>query len=177
MAEKKVLKLSDVKSAKTEKPRFNTLDALAQIVDPAKMVMFTHKAKRVVVVAAKDTGKDFPIYAYSLYCMERDPMASGLGMMKYSTGAAKRGARAFYSVLNVAKRDFAFPLDYEPGQSYMFRKKDKKNNLNNQSIEFSSFENTDSLAGFSISNGGYPAFIFINEPMLQGDTNTPSFEE
>lgn len=156
---------------KVDKPRFNSIEKLAEVVDEQKMPMFTHKAKKIVILAAKDSGKSFPVELYKAMCMERDPMASALTLMKYATGASKRGIRAFNKAYSELKRKYTFPEKYEPSSSFMYKKKDKKNNLNNQSIEYGSFENSDSLASYVISNGGYPFLIHIEEPVMQGDND------
>ncbi len=56
----------------------------------------------------------------------------------------------------------------------MYRKKDKRNNLKNQAVEYGSFEKSDALAGYTVSNGGYPFLIHIEEPAMQGDVDTVS---
>lgn len=159
-----------LKQEKKEELRFNTLEELEKVIGPDKMLMFTHKARYVDIIGAKDTGKSFPLELYKLYIMERDPMASVLTLMKYSTNASKRGTRSLYSALSALRRkDYKFPYAYEPSTSHMYRMKDKKIRINNQAIEYGSFENSDALAGYTVSNGGYPALIHIEEPVLQGD--------
>lgn len=162
---------------KKDKPRFNTLEALKEKVDASKMPMFTHKAGRVVIVASKDSGKSFPVDLYKIQTMERDPFVSGLTLMKYSTGAAKRGTRAFWKAYTEVNKKYSIPIKYEPSTSFMYKMKNKKNKLDNQSIEFGSFENSDAFAGYVVSNGGYPAWIHIEEPVLQGDSNIPTKKE
>lgn len=159
-------------TAKEEAKRFNEVDELIKIIGPDKAELLLHKAKYVDVVAAKDTGKSFPLELMKIYIMERDPMASILTLMKFSTNAAKRGTRSFYTALSYLKRKgYNLPLPYEPSTSFMYRVKDKKIKIKNQAIEYGSFENSDGLAGYTVSNGGYPALIHIEEPVLQGDTS------
>lgn len=47
--------------------------------------------------------------------------------------------------------------------------KDKKNVLNNQTNEFTSFEDADGFAGATPSNGGYYTIAHFEEPAQQGD--------
>lgn len=167
------LNLRDIK--KNVKPKFNTLEALAKEVDESKMPMFTHKAKNVIVVAAKETGKSFPVELYKFNCMERDPMASGLTFMKFATGASKTGTKSMNSVYIELAAKYDFKYAYEPSQSKFIRLVDNKNKLNNQAIEYGSFENSDGIAGYTVSNNGYPFVIHIEEPVMQGDNSeTPS---
>ncbi len=150
---------------------FNTLDDMRTIIGPDKLIMFTHKAKYVDVIGAKDTGKSLPTELRKIQIQEQDPMASIITLMKYSTNAAKRGTRAFYKALSLLRAEgYKFKFPYEPSTSFMYRMKDKKIKINNQSVEYGSFENSDALAGYVVSNGGYPAMIHIEEPVLQGDT-------
>lgn len=167
----------NLKNIKKAKPRFNTLDELGKLVAPSKMPMFTTKASRIVVAAAKDTGKSFPVDLYKTMVMERDPMASGITTMKYSTGATKRGTRSFWKAYTEVSKTHSFPIPYEPSTGFMYKMKDKKNKLKNQAIEYGSFENSDAFAGYTVSNGGYPAFWHIEEPVLQSDVNVPSKKE
>lgn len=169
---KKELDIEEVK--KKIKKRFNIMGELELLIDSSKMLMFTHKASRVVIVASKDSGKSYPVELYKIYCMERDNYASGLTLMKYSTGAGKRGARSFWKSYTELQQTYDFPHAYENSTGFMYRMKDKRKRLKNQSIEYGSFENSDSLAGYTISNGGYPAFLHIEEPVLQGDANIPT---
>lgn len=175
---KKTLNIKDLQGVKSEKPKFNTLEALATIVDGSKMPIFTHEATNVDIIAAKDTGKSFVIDLYKIYGMERDPMASCLTLMKYSTNAAKRGTRSFAMALNNVKRTFDLPRQYEDSQSFVYRYKDKrKDKMEAQSVEYGSFENSDGLAGYTVPNGGYPFLIHIEEPAMQNDTNTVSLKQ
>lgn len=175
---KKSLNIKDLVGVKSEKPKFNTLEALATIVDGSKMPIFTHEATNVDIIAAKDTGKSFVIDLYKIYGMERDPMASCLTLMKYSTNAAKRGTRSFAMALNNVKRTFDLPRQYEDSQSFVYRYKDKrKDKMEAQSVEYGSFENSDGLAGYTVPNGGYPFLIHIEEPAMQNDTNTVSLKQ
>lgn len=176
MAEKKLL-LKDVQKNSSKK-RFNTIDAMGDIVDKEKLVMFTHKARNVVVVAAKDTGKSFPVDLYKIYAMERDPMASILTLMKYKTGSSTKGIRSMNKALgNLRQENFDLQQVYEPSTGFYYRlprgkkgAKDLQTKLNSQFIQFGSFEDSDDLAGFVVSNLGYPALIHIEEPVLQGDS-------
>lgn len=54
-------------------------------------------------------------------------------------------------------------------QSFFIRETDKRNKLNNQSNEYSSFENADGIAGSVPSNGGYYAGAHFEEPAQQSD--------
>lgn len=157
--------------------RFNSIDEMNKIVDKSKMLMFTHKARNVVIVAAKDTGKSFPVDVYKLAMMERDPMASSLTLMKYSTKAGSKGIRLFSSTVDYARNlGYKFPQVYEPSTGFVYRlpkgkasSRDLVTKMKSQFIQFGSFEDSDDLANFSVSNGGYPFLIHVEEPVMQND--------
>lgn len=170
----------------TQTTRFNNLDALAQVVDEQKLIMFKHKARNVIVIGAKDSGKSFPLDAYKIMCMERDPMASIVTLMKYSTKSGAKGIRSLSNMVGYLTRNsFTFPQNYEPSTGFFYRlprgkksSKDLSIKMKSQFIQFGSFEDSDDLAGFTVSNGGYPALIHIEEPVMQGDTaKTPTAKQ
>ncbi|MCS5736589.1 UNVERIFIED_CONTAM: hypothetical protein RF648_19490 [Kocuria sp. CPCC 205274] len=166
MAGKKIIKES-------VKPRFNSLERLAEVVDPTKMPMFLHKAKEVLVIAAKDTGKSFPVENYKVMAMELDPNAVCLTLMKHSTQAAKRGLRGINDALSKLMWDYDLPYKWEKADSFMYRMyHDKRDKLKNQAVEYNSFDNPDGLAGYTTGIGGYPFLIHIEEPVLDDGSET-----
>lgn len=161
--------------------KFDSLEKLAMVVDRSKMPMFTHKARTVVVIAAKDSGKSFPVALYKIMCMEKDEMASGLQLMKYSGEAADKGIDEIVGAINYLKEvgfDVGNDRGYEATRAKIFRlpkgKKSAKTmdiKLKSQFFRFGSFENYDRIAGFKVPNGGYPFIIHIEEPVMKDDAN------
>lgn len=180
---KSKLSLSDVdKSQDAGLKRFNTISALSEVVDASKLIMFTHPARYVDVIAAKDTGKSYPLDMYKLYGMEKDPKAVALTLMKYSTKSGSKGIRSMSSMVGkLTRMGFKFPNNYEPSTGFFYRLpkgkkmgKDLKTKMASQFVQYSSFEDSDDLAGFTIANGGYPFLIHIEEPVMQNDKRQTS---
>lgn len=157
---------------KGDKPIFNKLQYLLDELPPSKRAMFMedNEVETEVLIAAKDTGKSFPIELYKYYAMERDPSFNFITLQKFSTGAIKRQSRAANKCQIYLKRKYNLKYDYEKkDMSFWMRMMDKKSILNNQTNEYSSFEDVDGLAGSTPSNGGYYGGLHIEEPSQQSD--------
>lgn len=160
--------------AATTKPRFNTWDALAKEIEPEKLQVLLHTAENIDWLASKDSGKSYPINLLALMYMETDPYAVITYFMKYSTGAAKRGTKGYFDALSVLRFKYSFPYEYEKSDSFLYRVVDRKSKMNNQSIDFGSFENYDNVAGYTTGIGGYPALTIFEEPIMNDNSETIS---
>ncbi len=163
---------------------FNTMKALETVVDPTNFAILSHKAKTTVLVGAKDASKTWPVKAWEVYTMERDPMASTLALKKYQTSASKLLQLGTQSMLNyifnieerknneIVKPKYTSKYKWEPTVGSFKRIIDTKNKINNQQQFYGSFEGYNALAGLQPGNGGYFTSLHIEEPSEMGDTDT-----
>lgn len=164
---------------------FDNWEAFETIVDPAKVKIFKHPAKHIIMLGAKDTGKSSPVNWYKIYGLEKDSKANVVTLQKYSTAAALKGSRTITKALNEIKNmGFSLKRTYLPSTRAYYRLppkktavRDMKVRMMSQVIDFDSFEDSNRLADFALPNGGYPFLIHIEEPVLQNDSNTTSDEE
>ena len=70
--------------------RFNTLEKLGEVIDASKLIIFSHKAENVDILAAKDAGKSYPVDMGKIMCMEKDPYFNCVTLMKYATKSASK---------------------------------------------------------------------------------------
>lgn len=180
------LNLKEAVEPSTKDRFFDNIEAVKEIVDPVKVKIFLHKAEHIYIIAAKETGKSAPVNWWKIYGMEKDPKANVVTLQKYTTAATKKGFRTVAKALNdiktygfKLKRNFAASDGnyYRLARSGQATIRDPKTRLDAQFIHFDSFEDSDRLSDFAVSNGGYVFLIHIEEPVQANDNHTPKDDE
>ncbi len=122
-------------------------------------------------MGAKDTGKTWLVNLFEIYSLENDPMANAVAVKKYKTNASLRLGDEFHKTINQIKNaDYVFPYPYRKSSNLFYRDKNRRHPLDNQRLEFASFEDYNSVAGITFPNGGYCTSIHIEEPDQLGDS-------
>lgn len=173
---KKTTNLNDeISNIEQSLPLFNDIDNLKDFISAEKVEWFKNLGSiwKVVILGAKDTGKSFPADMYKLYCMEHDPYASVVTMMKHTTLSGKKSRDNFAKVVAVLLRSkkYQLPYEYDYQASAIYRVIHKKNNVLNQRMEYSSFEDYDRSTSMNLGNDGYFALLHAEELVQMGDNN------
>ncbi len=152
--------------------RFNTLNTLKQYVnDPVQAAIIDHPASEKNIMGAKDTGKTWLVNLFEIYSLENDPKANAVAVKKYKLNASQRLGDEFHKIINQLRNDdFVFPYKYRKASNLFYRDKNRKQSLDNQRLEFASFEDYNSIAGITFPNGGYCTSLHIEEPDLFRDS-------
>lgn len=152
--------------------RFNTLEAVAEYLDEAKMQIFKTDAEDILLLGAKNTGKSIVPVIHQIYSLERDPHASAMSGRKYKESASTRLSTLIKKTLRELRDlGFQFPREYEKVKNKMYRVGLDKDKDSGQSIEFFSFEDLDSVAGADLTDGYFPN-VHIEEPSVSQEGKT-----
>lgn len=109
--------------------------------------------------------------------METDKDAYSLDLKKYKQGGISRLHNALVNI-SIEARILGYDVpEYVSGMNISYRDVNKFDKKKNQTVEYSSFDDTNGLAGIEAPNLGYFATVHVEEPVLindQGKTPTRS---
>lgn len=169
----KKVKAKDIKETTT---KYFNLNCLNEFIDQSKIDILNHNAEDIYFIGAKESGKTRPAVMKLIAHLETDFFASGLALKKYKSNAASRLHQIIDNVAREVKsKGFTVP-DYEKGQNETYRMSQKTRG-NNQTIEYASYEDYNSIAGIEAKNLGYFPVVLFEEPVEMGDTDTPNENE
>ncbi len=101
----------------------------------------------------------------------------GLALKKYKTNAAMRLHTAISNMaLEMRMADYDIPL-VQKGVTQSYFVKDARYRENNQTVEYASLDDMDGIAGIEAPNLGQFVVVHVEEPVMKGDKEQPSFEE
>lgn len=140
-----------------------------EFITREKQTILDHPAKTKSLIGAKDTGKNRMINVRILRDMASNNDLYGLGLRKYKIGAQARLHTAISNMaLEIRSAGFNVPeMESSTMRSYMMKNKFEK--TKNQSIEYSSFDDINGMAGIEAPNLGQFTAVEIDEPVLMDD--------
>lgn len=152
-------------------------EAEKQLISEDKIQLLDHKASKKVWIGAKDGGKSRSVIVRKFTKMETDKDAYSLDLKKYKQGGISRLHNALVNI-SIEARILGYDVpEYVSGMNISYRDVNKFDKKKNQTVEYSSFDDTNGLAGIEAPNLGYFATVHVEEPVLindQGKTPTRS---
>ena len=136
----------------------------------SKMEIINHKARKKVVVGAKDAGKTILAVVLALALMEQDKHAYVMAARKYKTQSADK----FHVLFTNASLELFLTYDfkrsnYKRSLNKTIKMDNWKDQTKNQSIEYVSFDDPNGIAGAEAPNLGYYPLILIDDPVMLDD--------
>lgn len=136
----------------------------------SKMEIINHKAKKKVVVGAKDSGKTILAVMLALALIEEDKHAYILAARKYKSQSAEKFHTIFTNASLELSLIYNFKMSlYKRSLNKTIKMDNWKNPAKNQSIEYVSFDDPNGIAGTEAPNLGYYALVLIDEPVMLDD--------
>ena len=174
---KKTTTKKTTKKATTNKKAF-TLEEAYKLMTPEMREVMKHPAANVWMITGKDYGKGYSTGLKMIAYMEEDFRANGFALKKYKTNAGDKLHQTFANISKeISYKGYTIPK-YEKGQNKTYRMKNRQK-TNNQSIEYASFEDYNSITGTEAHNLGYFPMVIFDEPSQLNDdpSKTPTPEE
>lgn len=145
-----------------------------KFLSDAKCDIGIHKARRKVLIGAKNCGKTIVGVVDGIVSWENDSYANLWGIKRWQRNAAQSMSSYALMVQSLMKAiGFFFPREYKQTQSELYRVSYKNNNQKNQRFDFGSLENPTQSTDGKPPAFGYISTVIMDEPVEEKDALEP----
>lgn len=144
------------------------------ILEPEKIDIIEHKAKRKYILGGKNSGKTLPATIDTIMFHENNILGSSFAGRKHAQSATEKMGGYFSRALRLLEANgYETRYPYEKKRNRYYSLKNKKNMVFNSYQQYFSMEDISSTDGSAPENLGFYGIINVDEPIHKEDVNNP----